>query len=84
MRKLLRKITDDQGIESADEILQHLNDGVALTFGKSTINTRLKDGMDIALCVIDKKKAELEFAGAFRPLYFIRDNKLEASPLWSR
>jgi serine phosphatase RsbU (regulator of sigma subunit) len=33
--------------------------------------------MDIALCVIDKKKAEIEFAGAFRPLYFVRDNKIE-------
>ena len=74
--ELLRKITDDLGIETADEILQHLNDGVATTFGKTTENVRLKDGMDVALCVIDKKKAELEFAGAFRPLYFIRDNKI--------
>ncbi|MBU8891837.1 MAG: SpoIIE family protein phosphatase [Bacteroidales bacterium] len=75
--ELLRKITDDQGIEGADEILQHLNDGVAVTFGKAAENTKLKDGMDIALCVIDKKKAELEYAGAFRPLYLIRDNKIE-------
>jgi ligand-binding sensor domain-containing protein/serine phosphatase RsbU (regulator of sigma subunit) len=75
--ELLRKITDDLGIETADEILQHLNDGVAITFGKTTENVRLKDGMDIALCVIDMKKGELEFAGAFRPLYFIRENKIE-------
>jgi ligand-binding sensor domain-containing protein/serine phosphatase RsbU (regulator of sigma subunit) len=75
--ELLRKITDDQGIEGADEILQHLNDGVAVTFGKTNENTKLKDGMDIAFCVIDKKKAEIEYAGAFRPLYLIRDNKIE-------
>jgi ligand-binding sensor domain-containing protein/serine phosphatase RsbU (regulator of sigma subunit) len=75
--ELLRNITDDQGIESADQILQDLNKGVATTFGQSTGNIRLKDGMDIALCVIDKKKKELEFAGAFRPLYFIRDNKIQ-------
>ncbi len=75
--ELLRKITDDLGIDTADEILQNLNDGVATTFGKTTENVRLKDGMDIALCVIDMKKAELEFSGAFRPLYFIRDNKIE-------
>ena len=75
--ELLRKITDDEEIEGADEILQHLNDGVAVTFGKTSENTKLKDGMDIAFCVIDKKKAELEYAGAFRPLYLIRNNKIE-------
>ncbi|HAN18443.1 MAG: hypothetical protein A2X13_06510 [Bacteroidetes bacterium GWC2_33_15] len=75
--ELLRNITDDQGVESADQILKDLNKGVATTFGKDTNNVRLKDGMDIALCVIDKKNAVLEYAGAFRPMYFIRDNKIE-------
>jgi ligand-binding sensor domain-containing protein/serine phosphatase RsbU (regulator of sigma subunit) len=76
--ELLRKITDDQGVEHADQILNDLNKGIALTFGKDgSSNTRLKDGMDVALCVIDKEKNEMEFAGAFRPMYFIRDNKIE-------
>lgn len=75
--ELLRNITDDQGIEEADEILKDLNRGVATTFGKANEKIKLKDGMDIAICVIDKKKAELEFAGAFRPLYFVRDNKIK-------
>jgi len=75
--ELLRKITDDQGIENADQILDELNKGIAITFGKDNSNIRLKDGMDLALCVIDKEKKELEFAGAFRPMYFIRDNKIE-------
>jgi len=75
--ELLRKITDDQGVDDAAQILKDLNKGVATTFGMSADNVRLKDGMDIALCIIDTKKAELEFAGAFRPLYFIRDNKIQ-------
>jgi len=75
--ELLRKITDDQGIENADQILNDLNKGIALTFGKDSSNIRLKDGMDIAMCVLDKDKKELEFAGAFRPMYFVRDNKIE-------
>ncbi len=75
--ELLRNITDEQGIESPEEILRNLNNGVATTFGKSSERARIKDGMDIALCVIDKKKAELEFSGAFRPLYMIRNNKIE-------
>ncbi|HSH52950.1 MAG TPA: two-component regulator propeller domain-containing protein, partial [Bacteroidales bacterium] len=75
--ELLRNITDDQKIDEVDKILEELNRGVSVTFGKESKNVRLKDGMDIALCVIDKKKAELAFAGAFRPLYFVRDNKIE-------
>lgn len=75
--ELLRNITDDQGIEDPDEILRELNNGVATTFGKTTDKVRIKDGMDIALCVIDKMKAEIEFSGAFRPLYLIRNNKIE-------
>ncbi|MGE0088878.1 MAG: two-component regulator propeller domain-containing protein [Bacteroidales bacterium] len=75
--ELLRKITDDQGIENADQILHELNKGIELTFGKDNSNIRLKDGMDIAMCVVDKDKNELEFAGAFRPMYFVRDNKIE-------
>ncbi|HRW62088.1 MAG TPA: two-component regulator propeller domain-containing protein [Bacteroidales bacterium] len=75
--ELLRKITDDQGVDDAAQILKDLNKGVATTFGMTADNIRLKDGMDIALCIIDNKKAELEFAGAFRPLYFIRDNKIQ-------
>jgi ligand-binding sensor domain-containing protein/serine phosphatase RsbU (regulator of sigma subunit) len=75
--ELLRKITDDQGIENADQILHELNKGIELTFGKDSSNIRLKDGMDIAMCMVDKEKNELEFAGAFRPMYFVRDNKIE-------
>ena len=35
-----------------------------------------KDGMDIALCKINKNKTEVEFAGAFNPLYRIRDGEI--------
>jgi len=34
-----------------------------------------KDGMDMAIAVIDKKKRELQFAGAYNPLYLIRDRE---------
>jgi serine phosphatase RsbU (regulator of sigma subunit) len=32
--------------------------------------------MDIALCRINYKKKELQYAGAHRPLYFLRGNEL--------
>ena len=35
------------------------------------------DGIDMALCMLDKDKKELHYAGAFNPLIIISDNKLE-------
>ncbi len=34
------------------------------------------DGMDIALCRIDRREREILFAGAFRPLYWMHDGQL--------
>ncbi len=36
----------------------------------------IRDGMDMALCIIDKKENKLNFAGAYQNLFFIRDKKL--------
>ena len=36
----------------------------------------VKDGMDMAVCVIDFEKDTLWFAGANNPLYLIRNNEL--------
>ena len=33
--------------------------------------------MDMSLCVVDRKKEELEFAGAMNPLLVVRDSKAE-------
>jgi serine phosphatase RsbU (regulator of sigma subunit) len=37
----------------------------------------MRDGMDLALCVLDRENATLEYAGAHNPLYLIRDQKIE-------
>jgi len=75
--ELLDNITNDQGIEEADKILYDLNKGISLTLSKDAYDKRtIRDGMDISLCVIDRKKKQMQFAGAFRPLYLMRDNKI--------
>ncbi len=75
--ELLDNITNEQGIEEADKILYDLNKGISLTLSRDDQERKIiRDGMDISLCVIDKNKKQLQFAGAFRPLYMIRDNKI--------
>lgn len=76
--ELLNKLILDQGIQQPSEILEILGKGIARTFSSENddSNTLLKDGMDIGLCAIDEQKAEIQYSGAFFPMYIIRDNKL--------
>jgi hypothetical protein len=43
---------------------------------KVTTDFSFRDGMDIGFCVIDKKNAVLEFAGAFSPMYLVRNKSI--------
>lgn len=40
---------------------------------RDTEELSLKDGIDLALCAYDYKNRVLEYAGAFNPLYIVRD-----------
>jgi len=57
-------------------IMDMMNDGVANTLHASTAEQQTKDGMDMSLCAINYKTMELQFSGAFNPLYIVRDNEL--------
>ena len=57
-------------------ILDKLNKGVTDTLRQTRSELSVKDGMDIALLSIDFDQNKLEYAGAFNPLYHIRDNEL--------
>lgn len=52
------------------QIMDKLNEFVDETFEKS--EEEIKDGMDMALCSIDRSRSKLEYAGAQNPLYVIR------------
>jgi ligand-binding sensor domain-containing protein/serine phosphatase RsbU (regulator of sigma subunit) len=73
--ELFRRITNIQNVEEPAQILNIVNNNFAEVF-EDVEEFSLRDGMDIAFCVIDKKKMVLEYSGAFNPLYLIRDNKL--------
>lgn len=60
----------------ASEILNKLNKEVYNELHFEGINESVHDGMDVALCIIDKDKQELQFAGANNPLYIMRKGEL--------
>lgn len=70
---LLNQIVIENGITQASEILNHLHKGVLGALKQGQVGVENKDGMDISLCVFDNKKLELQYAGAYRPLYLFTD-----------
>jgi serine phosphatase RsbU (regulator of sigma subunit) len=54
-----------------------MNSGLEKTFSREkNIGTIIHDGMDIGLCIIDRKRKKVAYSGAFFPLYLIRDDSL--------
>lgn len=73
--EILTTVVNTNGITKADEILDAMNEYVikALKQEKEGLS---QDGMDMALCVIDKENKTVEYAGAKNPLIYIRDGEL--------
>ena len=66
----------EKRLDNASEILSSVNKGVKKALRQNEQNSMSRDGMDLALCILDLKNNKLEYAGANRPLYYIRDNQL--------
>ncbi|WP_299456263.1 tetratricopeptide repeat protein [uncultured Microscilla sp.] len=71
---LLNEIVEMRGADCPSEILRLLHKGVKKALKQDETNNR--DGMDMALCVIDRQKKEVNFAGAKNPLIYINNGKL--------
>ncbi len=72
----LNNIVDHDVNYTAGQILDKLHFGVRTTLKQDRIDADARDGMDIAFCRINLKKKELQFSGAHRPLYLLRDGEL--------
>ncbi len=72
----LKKIVIEQGVNTPGKILDLLDESVSETLSQNVQHGTVKDGMDLALCAFDKETKVLEFAGAFNPLWIIRDGEL--------
>ncbi|MCU0444491.1 MAG: cyclic nucleotide-binding domain-containing protein [Microscillaceae bacterium] len=64
-----RQIVEFQGITEVTEILNLLNQNIYIALKQEFKPT--KDGMDLAVCLIDKQQQTIEFAGAKNGIFFI-------------
>jgi len=73
---LLNKIVNENKIFNPAKILEQLHNGVRLSLKQEMGETDTSDGMDVCLCMIEKSRNKITFAGAKRPLYYIKNTEL--------
>ena len=73
---LLNDIVRSRKISDPGLILDQLDEGVTTTLRQDQDDSKTKDGMDIALCKINKGKRTVEYAGAHRPLYVVKGGEM--------
>jgi ligand-binding sensor domain-containing protein/serine phosphatase RsbU (regulator of sigma subunit) len=73
---ILNEIVSSKTLTHAGKILDILREHLTKTLGQTGKEDDAKDGMDMALCIIDYKSMKLQFAGAYNPLIHIRAREL--------
>jgi serine phosphatase RsbU (regulator of sigma subunit) len=73
---LLNEIVNSKHIIMPDQIIENLRQGIIKSLKQVAAEDSIKDGMDIAVCVVDFDKNVLWYAGANNPLYLVRGGEL--------
>jgi serine phosphatase RsbU (regulator of sigma subunit) len=72
----LNELVNNTDKLNANEVLSRLRDHIIRTLHQKNNNKSTRDGMEMALFKLDLENHNLQFSGARRPLYLIRDNQL--------
>jgi len=73
----LNEIVSDQKITDPGVILKELDKRVRIALNQnSAADFSSKDGMELGLIAVNFEQQKIEFAGAMRPLYFVKDDDL--------
>jgi serine phosphatase RsbU (regulator of sigma subunit) len=73
---MLNEIVNGKHIIKPDQIIENLREGIIKSLKQVVDEDTVKDGMDIAVCVVDFDERVLWYAGANNPLYLIRGGEL--------
>ncbi len=72
----LDEIVNKQKVLQADRILDLLRREIVAALKQTGAEEDTKDGMDMGLCVYDPAKNEIQFSGAYNPMYLLRSNEI--------
>jgi ligand-binding sensor domain-containing protein/serine phosphatase RsbU (regulator of sigma subunit) len=73
---LLNEIITTNETLTAGEILNQLREYIKYTLSQTGKKDEAKDGMDMALCIIDYANHEAQFAGAYNPLWLVTKDEM--------
>ena len=73
----LNEIVNKNAAAKSHEILDQLRSNVMDSLHQTGRDDEAKDGMDIALIIIDLKEKVLQYSGAHNPLYMIRKGEMK-------
>jgi serine phosphatase RsbU (regulator of sigma subunit) len=73
---MLNELVNGKHILMPDQIIENLRTGIIKSLNQVADEESIKDGMDIAVCLVDFEKDLLYFAGANNPLYLVRGKEL--------
>lgn len=74
---MLNQIVKEKPGLNAAEFLNELNSLAGKTINQHSEDTAVRDGMDMTLCIIDRKNNMMDVAGANNPLYIFRNGNLQ-------
>ncbi|MGZ3905080.1 MAG: tetratricopeptide repeat protein, partial [Bacteroidia bacterium] len=69
---LLNKALLEKNLIQPAEILDEVNKSLTVSLHQTYNESAVRDGMDIALCAINKKSGKMQFAGAFNGGYIFK------------
>ncbi len=72
----LNEIVQRREVTQANQILNELRKEIRHSLRQTGKKEESRDGMDMALCVIDSKTNSLQYSGAHHPLYIISNNNV--------
>ncbi|HVA97539.1 MAG TPA: SpoIIE family protein phosphatase, partial [Bacteroidia bacterium] len=74
---LLNQIVNEKGVYDPALVLSELDKKIHSSFTQNNSDLEIQDGMDIAFCVLDKKKNSLEYAGANCSMLLINNGRMK-------
>ncbi|MDA3824307.1 MAG: SpoIIE family protein phosphatase, partial [Bacteroidales bacterium] len=69
---MLNELVSKSRFDTAGEILDRLRRKIKVTLSQTGVRFEQKDGLDLALIILDSDSDEMQYAGAYNPLYILR------------
>ncbi len=73
---LLNEVVHKENVVSASMVLDELREKVKTSLHQTGKSDEAKDGMNIAVCILNLDTYELQFSGAYHPLFIMREGNL--------